>query len=264
VRYYWREHVEGYRRIKAEGKTAWGEIHGTPGFENFASRGFLEDVLPQLRFATPYPAALELGCGTGPGACFLATRGFEVDAVDLVPAAIEIARQQAQIRSLEINYWAQDVCQLPHEGKQYDLIVDSFCLQGIVTDEDRERVFAAVLARLNPEGYYLVSSAMFDPLRLRREECLVDRSSGIVYHRYGAEGWIDLRTSTAYVCLGEEPGNYPDAVCMNGVWLLPHRRHRQARGLRTEIEGAGFRVLYQDKEYGGNLVCVHEGAKTRL
>ena len=264
MKYYYREHLRGYQRIQAEGKTAWNEIHGMSGFENFSSRSFLEAILPRLCFDTLHPTALELGCGTGPGACFLAARGIEVDAVDLVPTAIEIAREQARVRSLEVNYWVQDICLLPHEGKQYDMIADSYCLQGIVTEEDRDRVFAAVRARLGPEGYYLVSCAMFAPTRVHREERLIDDLSGTVYLRYGTEGWIDLQASIAYVCLDGDSAGYPDAVCVNGVWLLPHRRHRQASALRAEIEGAGFDVLYQDEDYGGNLVCVHRGARSRL
>ena len=74
MKYYYREHILGYQQIRAEGKTAWAEIHGYTGFENFASRAFLEKALPLLHFSVPHPTVLEYGCGTGPGACFLAER----------------------------------------------------------------------------------------------------------------------------------------------------------------------------------------------
>ena len=143
MKYYYREHIQGYDRVRAEGKTAWAEIHGGEGFESFASRAFLEMALPRLSFPTSAPAALEVGCGTGPGACFLAERGFQVDAIDLIPTAIEIAREQARQRSLQICYAVQDVTKLPREGKRYDLIVDSYCLQGIVTAADRHQVLTS-------------------------------------------------------------------------------------------------------------------------
>ena len=263
-KYYYREHALGYQRIVAQGRTAWNEIHGSSGFENFSSRAFLERVLPRLRFPTHPPAALEYGCGTGPGACFLAERGFRVDAVDLIPAAIEIAVKQARVRGLDIHYWVQDICALPREGKQYDLIVDSYCLQGIVTDADRQKVFAAVAARLKPEGYYVVGSAMFDEGRLDATARVLDAETGIVYHRYGEDGLIDVRTGVVYEPLQEGLHTDEDTACVNGKPYLPNRRHRTGPALRAEIEAAGFRVLVQDKEYGGNLVCVHRGSSQTL
>jgi SAM-dependent methyltransferase len=257
MKYYYREHIRGYERIRAEGKTAWNQIHGGEEFEDFSSRAFLEWALPRLRFSSSPPTALEIGCGTGPGACFLAARGYRVDAIDLVPAAIEIARQQAQLRGLEIHYAVQDVTTLPHNGLRYDLIVDSYCLQGIVTDADREAVFAAVRARLKADGTYLVSSAMFDPDRFHQDECVVDEATGTVYHRYGDDGLIDPQTGIVCVPLDEDPATYEGAIQVKGRWYLINRRHHRPAALRAEIERAGFHVLYQDDGYGGNLICVH-------
>jgi hypothetical protein len=46
MKYYEPEHIEGYKRVKAEGKSAWAEMHGEEGYDNFSSRTFLEAVLP--------------------------------------------------------------------------------------------------------------------------------------------------------------------------------------------------------------------------
>jgi SAM-dependent methyltransferase len=256
VKYYYREHLAGYERIRAEYKTAWAEIHGGEGFEQFASRAFLEEVLPGLRFSGTPPAALEIGCGTGPGACFLAERGFRVDAIDLIPPAIEIARQQARLRGLQVQYAVQDVTMLPHDGPQYDLIVDSYCLQGIVTDADRRAVYAAVRARLKSDGTYLVSSAMYDPERFSPDERIFDQATGTVYYLYGDDGLIDPQTDIVYVPLDEAPVAYEGAIEIASRWYLLNRRHRRPAALRAELEDAGFHVLYQDGGYGGNLVCV--------
>ena len=260
MKYYYREHIQGYQRIRAEGKTAWAEIHSGDGFDDFSSRAFLEMALPRLHFSSSPPSALEIGCGTGPGACFLAARGYRVDAIDLIPAAIEIARQQAQLRGLQIGFAVQDVTALPHDGPQYDLIVDSYCLQGIVTGADRQAVYAAVRARLVPDGTYLVSSAMFDPDRFHPHERVLDEATGTVYHRYGDDGLIDPATGIVYAPLDEDPGTYEGTLQIVGRWYLLNRRHHRPAALRAELEGAGFRVLYQDDGYGGNLVCVHRQA----
>lgn len=255
MKYYYPEHIEGYQRIKAEGKAAWNEIHGESGFENFSSRLFLEMILPKLEFSVPNPTALECGCGTGPGACFLAERGFQVTGIDLIPTAIELARKIAQERNMEICYEVMDVCSIPHDGKKFDMIVDSYCLQGIVLAEDRRRVFESVRARLKPGGYYLVSTAMFHDYAFT-EERVKDDETGIIYNRYGDSALINMQTNIVYEILEGDPDDYEDAVKITGIWHLPNRRHWKPSDLRKELELAGFEVLYQGGEEGGNTVCV--------
>lgn len=255
MKYYYREHIAGYERVKAEGKLAWHTIHNGKPFDDFPTRKFLEYALPRLELAEARPRALEIGCGTGVGACFLAQRGFQVDAIDIIPAAIEIARKAAAERHLDINYEVGDVCELPLRGDQYDVIVDSYCLQAIVFDEDRARVFAAVRARLRPDGYYLVSTAMFDPNRFRQEETVADDRTGTVYHRYGDQGLIEAATGVAYVELEESPDLYERAAEIAGTWYLPSRRHLRPPALKADLEAAGFTVLYQDEEHGEHVIC---------
>jgi SAM-dependent methyltransferase len=253
MKYYYREHIKGYEQVRAEGKTAWAEIHGYTGFENFASREFLEKALPLLHFSVPHPIVLEYGCGTGPGACFMAERGFQVDGTDLIPLAIEIAKEQAKERNLNIHYEVQDICELPHKGELYDMIVDSYCLQGIVTDEDRQKVSAAVRARLKTEGYYLISSAIFNESWYRPDDIIPDARSGIVYNGYGESMIIDMQLSIVYARLEEDPDDYKDAVQISGAWYLPLRRHRKPPALKAELKATGFDVSYQDGEH---MICV--------
>lgn len=258
MRYYYPEHVEGYQRVKAEGKVAWGEIHGGVGFEDFAARGFLAAVLPTLRFDGPEPTVLVYGCGTGPDACFLAEHGFRVDAIDLVSTAIEIAQQQAAARGLDIQYAVQDVCELPHEGKQYDMIMDSYCLQCLVFDADRQRVFSAVRSRLKPSGYYLIGTAIMDEEHqqlLDPEDTITDAATGIVYTRYG-DGIIDINTGIVLNPLSAEPTDLPDAMRINGAWYLPKRRHLTLAQLDAELARVGFQVIYRYPEHTGSVVCV--------
>ncbi len=257
MKYYCREHIEGYRRVAHEGKRAWGEIHGSDeGFDAFSSRSFLDMALERLRIDAPRPHALEYGCGAGPGACYLAERGFRVDATDLIPTAIDIAKRIASERGLCVEFAVQDVCELPMEGPLYDLIVDSYCLQGIVLADDRRRLFAAVRARLQPTGYYLVSSAIFDPTRYREDAIVVDDASGRTYHAYGHD-LFEADTAIVYRKLGAEKGGYEDAIRIGEEWWLPNRRHRTPAAIERELRAAGFTVLHGDC---GHAVCVRDDA----
>lgn len=258
MKYYYLQHIEGYQRVKAEGKVAWGEIHGEEGFEDFAARGFLAAVLPTLRFDSLEPTVFNYGCGTGPDACFLAEHGFRVDAVDLIPTAIEIARQQAALRGLDIHYAVQDICDLPREGRQYDMVVDSYCLQCIVFDAERQRVFSAVRSRMKPSGYYLISTAIMDGEHRRLlgpEDTITDDATGIVYMHYG-DGIIDTKTGIVLNPLSGGPTDLPDAMQINGAWYLPHRRHLPPAQLDTELARVGFQVIYRYPEHAGSVVCV--------
>lgn len=264
MQYYYIEHLAGYERIRAEGLRSWGELQGHPyAFEHFASRPFLEQVLPKLSFDSESPRALDIGSGTGPAACFLAQRGFAVDGIDLIPTAVDMAREIAAERGLAVHYEVMDVTELPLDGIQYDLVVDSYCLQGIVLDSDRRKLFTSVLARLRPCGYYLISSAMYSSHRHHRESRVVDSRSGKAFDRFDEHDLFDPDTEIMYSLSEAEPGRMDpvdstpaDGVCMEGRLYVPRRRYRSAQSLRRELEAQGFRVLLQTGELGQHVVCV--------
>ncbi len=239
AKYYVKEHEAGYRKIRAEGKTNWDELHGLSGFDDFAMRPIFERALPLLNFSVPQPRTLEYGCGTGPGACFLAARGFRVDGIDISPVAVDMAKQFAAERRLDITYAVADICNLRSVGHAYDLIVDSFCLQCIVTDSDRGKVFSAVRSGLEPKGYYLIGTAIFAEERDYGDQ-VVDKETGIVYTEL------------------EPDEGFEDAVELSGSWYFPNRRHLKPQSLIKELREAGFNTLWHHEEGGSmGLICQH-------
>ena len=75
--------------------------------------------------------ALELACGPGRNALFLAGRGWRVTAVDGSPIAIELLRQRARRENLDIDARVADLERGEYEfpTEAFDLIVDSYYLQ---------------------------------------------------------------------------------------------------------------------------------------
>jgi SAM-dependent methyltransferase len=73
--------------------------------------------------------ALDLGCGAGRNALHLASLGFEVDAVDLSPAAITWAEDRAREVEADVHFHCGDAFTLTATelGGPYDLIYDSGC-----------------------------------------------------------------------------------------------------------------------------------------
>ena len=67
---------------------------------------------------------IELGCGTGADAVFLAEKGFEITAVESSPMAMERARTRAQRAHVLINFILNDVFDYTADGEQYDFVYD--------------------------------------------------------------------------------------------------------------------------------------------
>ncbi|MEU1122623.1 class I SAM-dependent methyltransferase [Streptomyces sp. NPDC005899] len=71
--------------------------------------------------------ALDLGCGPGRNALYLASRGFRVDAVDLSPGAVAWAGERAREAGADIRFHCGDAFAEGMPGGPYDLIHDSGC-----------------------------------------------------------------------------------------------------------------------------------------
>ncbi|MFJ4239558.1 class I SAM-dependent methyltransferase [Streptomyces iakyrus] len=74
--------------------------------------------------------ALDLGCGPGRNALYLAARGFDVDAVDLSSTALDWARERAREAGAEnVRFHHGDAFALAGVGLTgpYDLVYDSGC-----------------------------------------------------------------------------------------------------------------------------------------
>ena len=73
--------------------------------------------------------ALELACGIGGNALFLAEHGFEVTAWDISPVAIELLQQHAREKNLPLKAEARDVTTQPPPANSFDVIVVSYFLE---------------------------------------------------------------------------------------------------------------------------------------
>src|SRR5437879_3496719 len=76
--------------------------------------------------------ALELGCGTGASAVWLAQQGFDVTALDLSPMAIERAQHRADDAGVRVHFLAADVLQpLPELTGPFDFFFDRGCYHAV-------------------------------------------------------------------------------------------------------------------------------------
>lgn len=86
---------------------------------------------------------LDVGCGPGDNARFLASRGYQVTGVDGSPTALDGARVEAAADGLEISYIETDATTLDGVEPGFQTILDS-ALYHCLGDEERHRYAAAI------------------------------------------------------------------------------------------------------------------------
>ena len=85
----------------------------------------LARVLEEYRIAPG--RAVELGCGTGTNAVFLAEQNFEVTGLDLSPTAIEQAKRRAEAAGVIVDFRVADLVRLEIDLEPFDFLFDRGC-----------------------------------------------------------------------------------------------------------------------------------------
>lgn len=115
-------------------------------------------------------SALDLGCGSGVNAVWLAARGWSVVGVDWSDRAIELANQRAAAAEVDATFVVGDTTEW-QPPSTYDLVVSTFALPG---DRNTGRVLGTASRALARGGTVIVAdwdrsmSEMwsFDPMAL--------------------------------------------------------------------------------------------------
>jgi len=91
--------------------------------------------------------ALEIACGMGRNARFLAQQGFEVDALDISPVAIESLQNIPNLRAKEVDFDEYIL-----EENAYDLIVCTYFL--------KRELFPQIEKALKEDGIFIFETFM--------------------------------------------------------------------------------------------------------
>ena len=169
----------------------WNERYRSGYYESREHpTALLADWAPRLNKG----AALDVACGAGRNALFLAAAGYRVDAVDISEVGLERVRAAAAQRGLDVRCIAADLDADPDEalpsGECYDLIVwVRYVNSGLMPH---------VIRRLTPGGYLLCEQHLMTTadvvgprspeFRLRPNELLHSAAELLVLHY--AEGIV--------------------------------------------------------------------------
>lgn len=122
--------------------TPWGDIRIPKELKTLAQQSDLKNVL-------------ELGCGVGRFARFMAQQGLQVTAVDFSGVAIGKARQRVAKDAQKPDFLIGDVTKLDFLQDPFDASYDVGCFHCL--DQNQQKNFASEVARLlRPGGIHLM------------------------------------------------------------------------------------------------------------
>lgn len=150
----------------------------------------------------PRASILDMGCGEGRNALFLAEMGFRVDAFDISRPGIEKLLRAARAQDLTINAWVEDMREFVFR-REYGCIISHGVLHLLARDEWAPLI-AGMKAHTRPGGVNVV--AVFTD-RLPTPEDLEPFVKGLfeegeLAHLYG--DW-HLRLAKSYIKHDEHP-----------------------------------------------------------
>lgn len=216
-----------FQKLRAAGKTSWDEqADPEASFERFVMRPFLEEALARMPGEAHGLSALEIGCGSGPICCFLAARGWAVRGIDVSQTALEMARQNAGQRGLNVQFDAADICNMPEQADRYDLVIDGHCLHCLVYDEHRQAALTAIARLLKPDGLFLIETMIAHPALIVKGNYRID-----------PQGVLSIKV--------DSPAGHDDAFASDGEWFAPYRRLLTAEQVGSELRNAGFVIQSQ-------------------
>ena len=173
-----------------EGRRWYGFVYRTAyllGLRVWDRRVPVPELVQLVEGASEPGRALDLGCGTGTDAIYLAQRGWAVTAVDMVPRALAIARRKAAAAGASLRFVEGDVTRLRDfgVGDGYMLLLDFGCFHTL--PEDRRDAYVDSVSEAAAPGSTFLLYGFRRPPRLApmRAELTVDE----VRERFDGSRW---------------------------------------------------------------------------
>ncbi|WP_199433769.1 class I SAM-dependent methyltransferase [Qaidamihabitans albus] len=137
--------------------------------------------------APPPGHALDLGCGTGTDTIYLATHGWKVTAIDMVPKALASARRNASAAGVAPRFIEGDVTRLRDfgVGDGYTLVVDFGCFHTL--PEDRRLAYVSSVSQAAGPRATLLLYGFSRPPKAAPMHAGVTVDE--VRHRFSQDGW---------------------------------------------------------------------------
>jgi cyclopropane fatty-acyl-phospholipid synthase-like methyltransferase len=149
--------------------------------------------------------AIDLGCGTGDNAIFLAQRGFDVTALDYSSSAIDRARQSAARAGVQVDFRVDDLTRLRGDYGTFDLLVDYGALHSL-TQRNRDAYLRSVVPLARAGAQFLIfchewRSRWWERLLGSAMRAGVSLRPGEAQERFGRDFELELVNSESFPSL---------------------------------------------------------------
>ena len=119
-----------YEQLKNFWKKSWSRQDYTPTWIITKIPQELEDALDRGWFK-PNSSLLDIGCGSGEIAAWLAQKNFKVLGVDWAESAIQKAKlKQGEIQG-KLEFKTMDICRERAKNSEFDTLIDRGCFDGL-------------------------------------------------------------------------------------------------------------------------------------
>jgi SAM-dependent methyltransferase len=172
---------------------------------------------------------VDMGCGTGRHAAFLAEHGFDVIGVDSSPAMLDVARERSEAARFEIGdlfAW--------RPASPVDAVVCRGVLNDLTQDVDRQRGLESLWEMLRPGGLLVLSVREIEKTRARyAREPVITRSDGGAFFRAEARFVGDIVVVDETVSSADARADYRFEM---KPWTLTEVDERAAAAGFTRVE----------------------------
>ncbi len=157
----------------------WDEVYSGPREEIPWDIGMPSEQLVELiekGEIKPCPA-LDICCGTGSEAIYLAENGFEVSAIDISGEAIKIAEEKAREAKVKVDFRAGSVLEIPFQDSSFGFVNDRGCFH-VFAPEYRKWFADEIYRVMKLKGIYLLrcfsdkEPSNWGPYRISKQEII--------------------------------------------------------------------------------------------
>lgn len=131
----------------------WSDLHKTYKQQDWIDKPsiFAEQV---IQYFPKNGSVLELGAGQAQDGCFFASKGYDVTATDIEDTALELAKQKAADKSVQITLKKVDLRdELPFDNESFDVVYAHLSLH-YFDEETTTRLFGEIQCVLKKGGIF--------------------------------------------------------------------------------------------------------------